>query len=145
VTIVNTNYKEERNRRWKLEDEDRARKLEEKLEADKEELAKQTRHSIRDANNNLALHFEEVKQTLKDVKQEAVDRLAVIRQMHETTQSKIDENTEISKVAFKEANGVNEKLLGLGMSLSLAPKEVVVVNPEPIEVHNTNDSTSRGT
>lgn len=44
-------------------------------------------------------------------------------------------NTEISVKAFNEANNVNEKLLRLGQAQLVKnelPKEVIVVNEEPI-------------
>lgn len=118
INILNTNWKEARNRRWAQED---AIKLAEKAERDKEELAKTTRHTVRGTEQSMNLQFQAQRDLLQELIQDGEKRLKLIlAKIEEGTQvatAKIDENTQISKDAFKEANGVNEKLTKLGLEI----------------------------
>lgn len=106
--IVTTIYKENRARRWALED---ARAL-----------AKHTDDAL--------------KESARTTKQEGEARLAIIQGGHEELKKEIAANTEISKEAFREANGVNAKLEKLGVKLAeeAVTQKVVVVNENPIPV-----------
>jgi hypothetical protein len=75
-------YRENRNRRWDIEDRERVRRdISEKVDQSKRELASAT----------LATHH--------------------------TLIEKIDENTEVSKQAFHEANDVNQKIANLAKAI----------------------------
>lgn len=116
INIVNTNYKEARNRKWAQED--------------KEAIERTTRHKLKETEQAIKFQFDELKLLAEEIKSAGADRLKHII-------AKVDENTEISKVAFKEANGINEKIKNLGLEFKRTPEqpqEVLVVNEEPIEV-----------
>ncbi len=91
--MILTTYKENRTRRWQVED--------------REELAKTTRHGLKNTEQAVKSQFDETKDKLDQIIEDAKTRLEVIR-------GDIQVGHEISKVAFKEANDVNGKLLALG-------------------------------
>lgn len=116
--MVNTNFREGRIRRWALED--------------KVELEATTRHTLQDTAQSLSLQFEEVREMVKEEVQKLAEKG---EERGATIVKKIDENTEVSREAFKEANNVNEKLRDLGVERdAVLPKQVIVANVEPIAV-----------
>jgi len=127
ANMVNNAFREQRARRWAVED---AAALRERLERDKAELAMHTKETANDATKSLELKFAEQKTMLEGIIAAGEARLKQIV-------SKIDENTAVSKEAFKEANNVNEKLHALGLEQvkqQSTPQQVVVSNVEPIPV-----------
>ena len=137
ANMLNTNYKEriairerdtreERARKWALDLEERNRRW---SKEDKLELARHTSEDLRRTQSTISHHFDELK--LK-----GDERLKTIVAGQEELRDQVAKNTEISKEAFKEANGVNAKLLALGHA-PINPTEVVVVNDAPILVKET--------
>ncbi len=116
--MILATYKENRTRRWQVED--------------REELARTTRHGLKNTEQSVKSQFDETKDKLDQIIRDAEKRLELLR-------GDIKENTEVSKEAFKEANDVNGKLHAMGYELINAkPKEVLVVNQEPIPVHDAS-------
>jgi hypothetical protein len=115
ANMVVTLYKEARNRRWAQED--------------KEELAKTTRHTVRETGHAMSLHFEEQRKLLEDLINSGEQRLLKIL-------DKIEENSQLSKAAFKEANSVNTKLHDIGVQIrDNQTKEVIgLTKHEPFPV-----------
>lgn len=139
VNMININYKEhaarrerdareERDRKWALELEARNRKW---AKEDKWELAQRTAEDLKRTQSVIGHHFEELKN-------KGDERLKIIVAGQEEIKTQVVENTEISKDAFKEANGVNLKLIALGHAP--IPTEVVVVNEKPIAVKEMHDA-----
>lgn len=136
VNILNSNYKESRNRRWAQEDALALAKTQ--LET-KEELAKTTRHTVREAAHNTSLHLDEQRRLLEDLIRTSEGLMQAGEARLKMILDKIEENTRVSKEAFKEANNTNAKLLDLGAQIrDGAPKPVVVVNEQPIPVKETH-------
>lgn len=136
ITILNTNFKEARNRRWAEEDR---RLLAEQAAKDKEELAATTRHKLKETEQAIKFQFDEMRELQREIKHAGEERLRQIV-------AKVDENTQISAKAFDTANNVNEKIAAIGIEIRdkvvsgthAAPQEVLVVNDKPIEVTETH-------
>lgn len=120
ANMVNTYFREQRARRWAIED--------------KLELAAHTEAKANEVKAVAESNFADIKKT-------GEARLTTIMAGQDEIAKKVDENTQVSVDAFKEANGVNAKLLNLGVTLAGTPSKVVIVNPEPIEVHQTEKQT----
>lgn len=125
VGIWNTNHKEERARRWALEDIDR---LARETRQAKEDLEKKAEHAASETKAHITLGTQDLRELIEEVKKAGAEREKKISGL-------IHDNTKISEQAFNEANSVNQKLERLGVQLvEDKPHNVIVANTEPINV-----------
>lgn len=114
ANMINAYFREQRTRQWAIED--------------KLSLERHTKEVAEEVKAVAAANFKEVKET-------GEKRLETILAGQDAIVKKVDENTEVSVTAFKEANGVNAKLEKLGMQLTGDGQKVIIANTEPIAVH----------
>ena len=104
TTLLLNTWKEARNRRWDLEDRRLARQDHDK------KLDNQTDELRRIAQLESELTRARAAQVEAELKAEAARTAKALQTTQHVIVDKINENTEVSKSAFKEANDLNRKL-----------------------------------
>lgn len=125
IAILNTNYKEARNRRWAIEDQ---ATIAAKLAQENAEIARISRHGIKETDQHIGFKFDEHKKILEDIAKAAEKRLELII-------GEVKKGAAVSEKALEKANNVNDKLKELGVEIrDTTIKPVEIVNKNPIEV-----------
>jgi len=102
VTILAQLWREQRNRTWRQQDLDRV------TEANRLEAANHA--------SALALKVSESAERVANTVAQTAARLeAVNKARFQAIGDKVDQNTEISKAAFTEANNINQKIASIGL------------------------------